>query len=52
MLADKPFAKALQNFETCVLIAIYAENNLCNTLWKLQSYLVQFFIPTFNLLSC
>ena len=32
MLADKPFAKALQNFETCVLIAIYAENNLCNTL--------------------
>ena len=29
MLADKPFAKALQNFETCVLIAIYAENNLC-----------------------
>ena len=47
MLADEPFAKALQNFETCVLIAIYAGNNLCNTWWKFQSYFSTIFYSYF-----
>ena len=59
VLADKPFAKALQIFGTCVLV----NSNLCRKLvlslelpikfderFKVTS--VPFLIPDFNLLSC
>ena len=59
MLDDEPFAKALQSFETCVLV----NNDLCEKLFKsLESPTtfddiskvtsVPFFISDFNLLSC
>ena len=59
VLADKPFAKALRSFETCV----FANRNLCQQLFSsLESpttfdesfkvTLVMFFIPDFTLLSC
>ena len=55
ILADEPFAKALQSFETCVLV----NNNLFGKLFlSLESPTsfrvtsVLFFIPDFNLLSC
>ena len=59
MLADEPFAKALQSFETCVLV----NNNLCRKLLSslgsretldeiFKVTLVPFFIPDFNLLIC
>ena len=59
ILADKPFANALQSFETCVLI----NNNLRGKFFSssesptkfdeiLKVTLVPFFIPNFNLLSC
>ena len=59
ILADEPFAKALQIFETCVSV----NNILCGKLvsslefsikfeerFKINS--VPFFIPDLNLLSC
>ena len=59
MLVDEPFAKALQIFETCVLV----NYNLCGKLvssvefpikfdkrFKVTS--VTFFVADFNLLSC
>ena len=59
MLADKPFAKALRSFETCVLV----NNNLCGKLFSslksptklgevLKSYSGTIFVPDFNLLIC
>ena len=59
ILTDKPFAKALRNFETCVLV----NNNLCGKLFSslesatvfgeiLKVASIQFFIPNFNLLIC
>ena len=58
ILAGKPFAKVLQNFETCVLVG----NNLCRKLFSsLESAAifdeifkvtsVLFFILNFNLLK-
>ena len=59
ILADEPFAKALRNFETCVLI----NKNLCGKLFSsLESPIifeeifkvtsVPFCMPDFNLSSC
>ena len=58
MLDDEPFAKALQSFETCVLV----NSNLCEKLFKSlespttfddisKATSVPFFISDFNLLS-
>ena len=59
LLVVKPFLKALQIFQTCVLV----NNNLCEKLVsllaspvifdeKFRFTWVSFFIPDFNLLSC
>ena len=59
MSADKPFPKALQRFETYVLV----NNNLCRKLFSLleppiifdqifKATSVPFFISVFNLLIC
>ena len=59
MSADKPFPKALQRFETYVLV----NNNLCRKLFSLleppiifdqilKATSVPFFIIVFNLLIC
>ena len=59
MLADEPFAKALQSLKTCVLV----NNNLCRKVFSsLESpttfdesfkiTLVRFFISDINLLRC
>ena len=59
MSADEPFPKALQSFETYVLV----NNNLCRKLFPLleppiifdqifKATSVPFFIPVFNLLIC
>ena len=59
ILADEPFAKALQIFETCVSV----NNILCRKLVSSSEFLtkfderfrvtsVPFFISDFNLLSC
>ena len=58
ILADKPFAKHLQNFVTCAFV----NNNLCAELFSLlesstifeeifKATSVLFFIPDFNFLS-
>ena len=59
ILVDKPFAKALQSFETFVLF----RNNLCRKLFSSlespttfdecsKATSAPFFIPHFSLLSC
>ena len=59
ILADEPFAKALQIFETCVSV----NNILCRKLFSSSEFPIKFderirvtsvtfFISDFNLLSC